>query len=180
MPLQFRVHVPYGDGTIEVTADTFAEIHEAAARLYELERDAAYLRSRGAKHAVPDYHLDGEKNAYYGWREHATGKSVTFGQNKEKGLSVPFFPKGEAGYWEPEGTPQANGKHEPAQRTPADSKSYLERVEKALRAKVEAGEIDAANDVLAQAFHAAESRFEGKELARVQEQIDSLGALIPA
>ena len=95
---KFEVVVPYGDGKLKITADTFAELHAAAARVHELDADARHLRRKHPEaEIVPDFRIvDG--NEFYGWKEADGPGSVTFGTNKEKG-AVPFFPKGAEGYY---------------------------------------------------------------------------------
>ena len=99
--MQFETMVPYGDGRMRISGDDYREVHAAAARVTELDRDARFLREKGVDGVVPDFRVDGEGNEYYGWRDSAGRKNVTFGQNREKG-AVPLFPKGEAGYYDPE------------------------------------------------------------------------------
>ena len=101
MPIQFSCTTSYLGEEITVTGDDFSEVHEAIARINELNGDANYLAKKsGSKNLVPDYRTDQDGNEYYGVSVKGSRESVTFGQLREGGL-VPFFPKGDDGHYDP-------------------------------------------------------------------------------
>ncbi len=103
MTLRFSTQVHYGDQLIKVEADTFAEFHQAVARIQELSDDAAYLEKKtGYERIILRYYIDKEGNEYYGFQDPTTRRNVTFGQYREKQV-IPFFPKGGEGYYDPTG-----------------------------------------------------------------------------
>ena len=122
MALAFETHVRYGDlsdGTpcyVLVKADSFEEMHRAAARLAELDRDAAFLREQGSASVVPEYHV-GRGHPHFGFTDGV--RTVTFGKSTDTGHPVPFFPKGRAGLYtprqdQPHQTAGAGGDAQPA------------------------------------------------------------------
>ena len=101
--MKFKATVPYIGTEITVEADTFQELHEAIAGVVELNRSGYYLKKQcGEKyHPIPFYRqVDG--NDFFGVKDGFSGKNVTFGTFKEKGRAVPFFPKGEDGFYDPQ------------------------------------------------------------------------------
>ena len=107
MPLSFESYVRYGDhadGTpahVHVKADTFVELHRALAALAELHRDADFLKGKtGAEVVVPERHVTGDGHEYLGFclpdRPHV---KVNFGTSTDKAHPVPFFPKGDKGFY---------------------------------------------------------------------------------
>lgn len=98
---KYRAKLNYLGNEVEVESDSFAELHEAMAGVSELNRSYRFLATKvdNTKAIVPDYReVDGNK--YYGVRCAISGKNVSFGQKREKGL-VPFFPKESDGYFDP-------------------------------------------------------------------------------
>jgi hypothetical protein len=101
--LSFEIQVLFGGHHVTVRADTFQEMHQAAARLAELHRDAALLGD--AADAVPEYHRKGT-DEWYGFADADNPKRViSFGSARDTAHPVPFFPKGEAGLYD--GAPAA-------------------------------------------------------------------------
>ena len=103
MPIQFSCTTSYLGKEVTVTSDDFKQLHEAVAKLDELNQDANFLAKKsGSKQLSPDYRTDADHNEYYGVSVKGKSReSVTFGQLREGGL-VPFFPKGEEGYYDGE------------------------------------------------------------------------------
>ena len=113
---QFAITTKYADHPITVSGEDLLEIHEAVARIDELQRDADVLRKKGAEHVILEFHRseagDGKEYPYYGFRDAMKFRTVTLGRTEG---TVPFFPKGEAGYFEAK--PQdGSGAPHPAER----------------------------------------------------------------
>ena len=100
--VQFEAQVNYAGQPITVKSDDFAELHRAIARIEDLNRDARFLVEKGAapKAVRPSFRMDQEGNAYHGVKDVTSGKDVTHGQYREDRI-IPFFPKGEDGYYDP-------------------------------------------------------------------------------
>ncbi len=97
---QFEAVIDYAGREVRVQADSFAELHQALAGIEELNRDAEFLKCRGIDDVVPVYRKDSDENEYYGFQDRTSRRNITFGKKREKGI-IPFFPKGEEGYYEP-------------------------------------------------------------------------------
>lgn len=97
----FEAVVEYAGKKVKVKSDSFAELHQTLAGIEELNRDAAYLQRQGIDDVIPVYRKDGQENEYFGLQDRFSRKNVTFGTKREKGL-IPFFPKGEDGYYDPD------------------------------------------------------------------------------
>lgn len=98
---KFEATVNYLGAEVRISSDSLAELHEVMAGVAELNRSYRFLAAKvdSPKTIVADYReVDGNK--YYGVRCAISGKNVSFGQKREKGL-VPFFPKEDAGYFDP-------------------------------------------------------------------------------
>lgn len=98
--------VDYGDQQIHVESDNLKELHDAVARIEELNLEAQLLRDAGASGIVLERHAH-DGNEYYGFADAGdpTGHVVTFGQYRNgEGRTVPFFPR-EDGYWRREEGP---------------------------------------------------------------------------
>lgn len=110
MPIQFECTTSYLGKEITVKTDDFKSLHQALAKVDELNRDANFLAKRaGTKKLRPDFRRDNEGNEYYGVAEKGGRRNVSFGQLREGGY-IPFFPKGEEGYYDPDSPPQRNGR----------------------------------------------------------------------
>ena len=99
--LNFKMTTYHGGDTIVVESDDFAELHRTVARIQELQKDAQFLTNKGAQGINLEFHTNAEGHEFYGFRDTGAYQTVTFGQNKEK-VGVPFFPKGEDGYFKPD------------------------------------------------------------------------------
>lgn len=97
---QFEAVITYAGREVRVQADSFAELHQALAGIEELNRDAAFLRRQDIDEIVPVYRKDSDENEYYGFQDRNSRRNITFGKKREKGI-IPFFPKGEEGYYDP-------------------------------------------------------------------------------
>lgn len=97
MPIQFEMTVPHGDGEITIKSDDYKQLHEAAGQIADLQRDYRYLKSRGADSVVLNYR-ESKGYKYYGFGNANAYEHVSFGQLMEGGI-IPFFPKGEEGYY---------------------------------------------------------------------------------
>lgn len=116
--IRFKTTVQYGDQTIEVEADDLAELHKAVARMQELHTDAKLLRQKtNCQHVALRFYTDKEGNDYFGFRDEESRANISFGRYKEK-QTVPFFPKGDAGYFAPNAVPDDTTRElaEPPQR----------------------------------------------------------------
>jgi hypothetical protein len=122
--IQFEAQADYLGRTVTVKSDNFEEMHQALAGVAELNRDFRYLAGLdGVKPAqlVPAYRVDGEGNEYFGVQDGVSGKNITFGRKREKG-AVPFFPKGQDGFYDPKTGRRGQGKGQrPASSHTADS-----------------------------------------------------------
>lgn len=96
----FEAEINYAGREVRVQADSFAELHQALAGIEELNRDAEFLLRQGIDEVVPVYRKDGDENEYYGFQDRNSRRNITFGKKREKGI-IPFFPKGEEGYYDP-------------------------------------------------------------------------------
>ena len=96
----FEAVVDYAGKKVKVKSDSFAELHQTLAGVEELNRDAAFLHGQGIEDVIPVYRRDGQENEYFGLQDRHSRKNVTYGTKREKGL-IPFFPKGEDGYYDP-------------------------------------------------------------------------------
>lgn len=101
----FEAVIDYAGREIRVQADSFAELHEALAGVEELNRDADFLRRQGIDDIVPVYRKDADENEYYGFQDRNSRRNITFGKKREKGI-IPFFPKGDEGYYDPSEAPR--------------------------------------------------------------------------
>lgn len=116
----FTAKINYAGHEITVSADDFAELHRALSGIEELHRDHAFLLEKGADHVVCVYRRDKEENEYYGLQDASSRKNVTYGTKREKDL-IPFFPKGEKGYYEPEaGRESQQADRAPRPQAPAE------------------------------------------------------------
>jgi hypothetical protein len=97
---QFEAVIDYAGREVRVQADSFAELHQALAGIEELNRDAEFLKRQGIDDVVPVYRKDGDENEYYGFQDRYSRRNITFGKKREKGI-IPFFPKGDEGYYDP-------------------------------------------------------------------------------
>ena len=129
MPTTFTAEIDYAGNRVTVETDSFEEMHQALAGLAELNRDADYMRSQGIEDIVPVFRQDDQENKYYGFQDAHSRRNITFG-TKRAGGTIPFFPKGAEGYYEPSGGKQ-NGRagyrpkdrlqeQEPSMGAPAD------------------------------------------------------------
>lgn len=96
----FEAVVDYAGTRVKVSAETFAELHEAIAGIEELNRDADFLKDQGVSELVPVYRKDSRDNEYYGFQDRYSRRNVSFGKKREDGV-IPFFPKGADGYYDP-------------------------------------------------------------------------------
>ena len=119
MPTQFECTTSYLGKDITVKSDSFEQLHQAISRLDELNRDANFLAKKtGTKNIAPSYRTDDDDYEYYGVTVRGEGfqPNVTFGKLQKGGL-VPFFPKGQEGYRDPNDPPQrSNGQRGSQQR----------------------------------------------------------------
>ena len=97
---KFEAVVDYAGQRVKIMADTFAELHQALAGIEELNRDADYLLKQGIEEVVPVYRKDNEENEYFGLQDRHSRRNITFGKKREN-AAIPFFPKGEEGYYDP-------------------------------------------------------------------------------
>lgn len=117
---KFEAIVNYAGRRVRIEADTFAELHQALAGIEELNRDAEFLRRQGIEEVVPVYRKDGDENEYYGLQDRHSRRNITYGKKREKGI-IPFFPKGEEGYYDP--SDASRRAQRPAQAEPQRSRS---------------------------------------------------------
>lgn len=105
--MKFSTVVYYGDLPVTVEADNLSEFHQAVAGLQELNNDCAYLVERVAPERITfRFYIDSEGNEYYGFQAPDSRRNITFGKNREKQV-VPFFPKGEEGFYAPDSAPSS-------------------------------------------------------------------------
>lgn len=98
---QFECRTSYLGKEVTVKSDDFAEMHQAIAKIDELNQDANFLaRKTGDTNLSPNFRTDHDGNAYYGVTVKGRGPNVTFGKLRDGGL-IPFFPKAEEGYYDP-------------------------------------------------------------------------------
>ena len=102
MALSFESVVSYGDNKMKITSDNIVELHQALAGVSELDRDVQYLRAQGVEEIIPAHRADKDGHEYFGFSSRTDTRNITFGQKREKGI-VPWFPKGENGYFDPKG-----------------------------------------------------------------------------
>ena len=100
MAIQFETTIPHGDGSLTIKSDSYTDLHIAASRIGELQRDARLLRSKGVKSIILHYH-ESKDFKYYGCGNAEAYEQVCFGQLVEGG-DIAFFPKGEEGYFKPD------------------------------------------------------------------------------
>ena len=106
-------------------------MHQALAGVAELSKDFRYIAQLDGVNAaqlVPAYRVDGEGNEHLGVQDGVSGKNITSGRKPEKG-AVPFFPKGQDGFYDPKTGRRGSGVSRqclpalptatPARRTPA-------------------------------------------------------------
>lgn len=122
----FEAVVDYAGTRVKVSAETFAELHEAIAGIEELNRDADFLKDQGVSELVPVYRKDSSDNEYYGFQDQYSRRNVSFGKKREGGI-IPFFPKGADGYYDPSAHqrnpgPQSQQAAPPEERTPNGSR----------------------------------------------------------
>ena len=116
----FEAVVDYAGKRVKVKSDSFAELHQALSGVEELNRDAAFLKQQGIEDVIPVYRRDGQENEYFGLQDRHSRKNVTYGTKREKGL-IPFFPKGEDGYYDPAQRNEAGAPHDAQQNGHATS-----------------------------------------------------------
>ena len=117
MPIQFECTTSYLGKDVTVKTDDFKQLHQAISKIDELNQDANFLAEKsGKKRLSPDYRTDQDHNEYFGVSVKGKSReSVTFGQLREGGL-VPFFPKGEDGYYDGQSRRGAGGQQQNGQR----------------------------------------------------------------
>lgn len=112
----FEAVIQYAGREVRVQADSFAELHQALAGIEELNRDADFLRQQGIDDIVPVYRKDSDENEYYGFQDRTSRRNITFGKKREKGI-IPFFPKGDDGYYDPSNSvPRPSQQDAPSRR----------------------------------------------------------------
>lgn len=113
--IQFEAQANYLGRTVTVKSDNFEEMHQALAGVAELNKDFRYIAQLDGVNAaqlVPAYRVDGEGNEYFGVQDGVSGKNITFGRKREKG-AVPFFPKGQDGFYDPKTGRRGSGQGKP-------------------------------------------------------------------
>ncbi|MEL6614174.1 MAG: hypothetical protein AAFQ43_00475 [Bacteroidota bacterium] len=100
--LKFTTVVNYGDNQLQVEADNLRDLHDAVARVEELNREAQYLRQAGATGIVLERHRNGD-NEWYGFGDAADPRHcISFGMYRDgDSRTVPFFPR-QDGYYRPD------------------------------------------------------------------------------
>lgn len=135
---QFEAVITYAGREVRVQADSFAELHQTLAGIEELNRDAAFLRRQGIDEIVPVYRKDSDENEYYGFQDRNSRRNITFGKKREKAI-IPFFPKGEEGYYDPSKSRRSSRDE---QRPNESSRRPQQRSQPQSRAKAEAAPSD--------------------------------------
>lgn len=98
----FTAKTTYLGERLEIETDDFAELHEALAGIQELKEDARYLRRRAGLEspaAVVAEYREVEDHKYFGVASPDRSASITYGKKKGDGHLIPFFPKGEEGWF---------------------------------------------------------------------------------
>lgn len=104
---QFSATANYLGQEITITSDKFEEVHQALARIEELNQDAYFLlkkqNQQDASKLAPMYRTN-DGNDFYGVRMRGTDRTpnVTFGKYRSSDALIPFFPKGEKSYYDPD------------------------------------------------------------------------------
>jgi len=105
----FEAKIEYAGHPVKIVTDDFAELHAALAGVEELNRDADFLlREKGAGGVVAVYREDDDENKYFGLQDADARQNVTYGSKRGESL-IPFFPKGEDGYYDPDASSKSGG-----------------------------------------------------------------------
>lgn len=110
---KFSADVNYGNSFINVQTEDFKDLHICISRISELHGEYLNLCKVSGidpQNVYPSYRRTGEKLEfeYFEFADKVSGKSLTFGENKDKANLVPLFPKGRDGYYDPAKDPKRN------------------------------------------------------------------------
>ena len=123
--MRYTTKVNYLGQEIELSTDSFRELHEAMAGIAELNADFralyAYVRAEfgveNPRSITAAYRVDSDENEYYGVTCGRTHCDITYGQSRSKDRTIPFFPKGQENVFDPrKGRRQNGGDNGQAQR----------------------------------------------------------------